>query len=103
MAKLVLILIFWPNRLRSGHSGARAHLASKGFQVEEECECGGGSHTFDHLVWDCPAYYDQRHDFILECRRAKVIPGSSLCYISFNHGFLLKALTNFIVQCNMPV
>ena len=91
------------NRMHSGHSRARAHLASKGFLVEEECECDGRSHSFDNLVWDCPAYSDQRHVFILECRRARVTPGSSLYSISFNHGFLLKALTNFIVQCNMPV
>ena len=49
------------NRMRSGHSRARAHLASKSFLVEEDCECGGGSHSFDHLVWDCPSYSVQRH------------------------------------------
>ena len=41
------------NRLRSGHNGTRAHLASKGFKVEEMYSCGDDIHSIHHLIWDC--------------------------------------------------
>ena len=38
------------NRLRSRHSRARAHLASKGFTVDEDYEFGEGLHNVEHLI-----------------------------------------------------
>ena len=40
------------DRLRSGHVRTRAHLASKGFNVEEMCSCGN-NYDIHHLIWEC--------------------------------------------------
>ena len=39
------------NRISSGHSRATAHLASKNFLVEEDCECGGGGDFIPLNIW----------------------------------------------------
>ena len=44
------------NHLLSNHSKSRAHLASKGFLVDESCDCGQDRHTLEHLLYDCVLY-----------------------------------------------
>ena len=43
--------IYIVNRIRFGHSRTRAHIFSKGFMVQETCECGENKnlHTLEHL------------------------------------------------------
>ena len=41
------------NCLLSNHSKARSHLFSKGFPVDELCECRQGPHSLEHILYEC--------------------------------------------------
>ena len=65
------------NRMRSGHDRSRAHLASKGFTVEEMCECEDDLHTLYHLIWECSLINSIREKFLIKCRSLKIPKGTN--------------------------
>ena len=73
------------NRLRSGHSRTRAHLASKNFQVDENCECGEDIHSVDHIVWDCQRFADGRIGLIRNLNKQNVTRHSDITKICFEN------------------
>ena len=91
------------NRLRSGHSRARAHLASKRFTVDESCECGEGLHNVEHLIWDCSSFSEHRSRLLSRCRVLGIPLGSGLSHVSFNFSNIFKDLSNFIINSNIPM
>ena len=91
------------NRLRSGHSRARAHLASKNFQVDENCECGEDIHSVEHIIWDCPSFTDGRVGLIRNLNKKNVTRHSDItkiCFDNINAGILIS---DFIMEYNIPI
>ena len=69
--------IYLLNRIRCGHCGRRAHLASKKFLVDDLCECGTDVHSIDHLIWNCPLIVPFRSKFVLLCRKLNIASGTN--------------------------
>ncbi|XP_011858910.1 PREDICTED: uncharacterized protein LOC105556425 [Vollenhovia emeryi] len=44
------------NRLRANHYNLACSLARKGYVESDQCECGGGRESLDHMVWACRKY-----------------------------------------------
>ena len=41
------------NRIRSGHYQLKSHLLRMHIMEEDECECGQGKESLEHIVWEC--------------------------------------------------
>ena len=91
------------NRLRSGHNKTRSHLSSKGFRVEETCDCGEGLHSLHHLIWECALTSSHRSTFFNSCTSKKIPLQSDLTMISFKHPEILSDLLNFLSIEWIPV
>jgi hypothetical protein len=48
------------NRMRAGHSSLKVSLSRFNIVSTDECECGDGLQTEEHIFWDCKLYEDQR-------------------------------------------
>ena len=86
------------NRMRSGHDRSRAHFASKGFKVEEMCECGGDLHTLHHLIWECSLINSIRERFLIKYRSLKIPIGIDIISLVFNYPAIYRDLLNFIKE-----
>ena len=91
------------NRLRSGHNGTRAHLASTGFKVEEMCSCGDDIHSIHHLIWDCKELDALRCRFFAKCRLKKIPWRIDIVILAFHFPTVFIDLLKFIKEGKIPV
>uniref|UniRef100_A0A0C9RJJ9 ribonuclease H n=1 Tax=Fopius arisanus TaxID=64838 RepID=A0A0C9RJJ9_9HYME len=52
------------NRVRANHYHLAASLARVGISNDPSCSCGAESQTFDHILWHCPRYDQQRNKLV---------------------------------------
>ncbi|XP_058798339.1 uncharacterized protein LOC131668300 [Phymastichus coffea] len=102
--KLSREFIITINRLRANHYNLNASLARMSIIGDASCPCSYPSQDIEHILWDCPTYYDQRIELYAQLSQINLqFPLSIEAIIKEPDIAACSRIINFLKKCSLRI